>query len=128
MSTSLERTEGHEVERTRNRRALTPRADIYESQDELVLKLDMPGVREDGIDVRLERNVLSIEGRVEPVQRTGYELRHQEWSSGDWTRSFRLSSEVARDKISAKLTDGVLTLVLPKVEAARPRKIEVTAG
>jgi HSP20 family molecular chaperone IbpA len=115
------------AEKEKNRSQLTfrPVVDIIEKADELLIYADMPGVKADSIDIHFEDRTLSIHGRVEPRQaeKTTYLL--QEYGVGDFHRVFQLSEVVDATKITAEYTDGVLVLHLPKVEAVRPRKIEV---
>lgn len=115
------------AERTRAVRMYTPAVDIIERKDDIVVMADMPGVDEKSVDVTLEKNVLSIYGRVEPEIPDGHELIDSEYGVGDYQRTFTLSDEVDRDKIQATVKEGVLKLVLPKAEAAKARKIEVKA-
>lgn len=130
MAMELERQEARpvgRVERTRNRPVLTPPVDIFETNDEIVLISDMPGVDDKSIDITLEQDVLTVEGRVKLEPREGYELTLTEFGAGDYRRVFTLSTEVERDKISAEVKDGVLRLVLPKAEPAKAKKIVVKA-
>ncbi len=109
-------------------RTYVPHADIAESADALFLRLDLPGVEQDGVRVRIERDVLTVEGRI-AVE--GYENLvpvHIEHGVGHFRRSFQIPSQVETERIDAKLRDGVLELVLPKSGAARVRRIEVAAG
>jgi HSP20 family protein len=105
----------------------TPRADILESEDELLLFADLPGVREDNVDIRFENGELTLHARRNPSHAS---KREWLWSSvtGDFFRAFRISEQVDASKIWAELKNGVLTLHLPKVEAAKPRKITVRGG
>lgn len=119
-------TEG--TERTRARRAYIPRVDIYETEDALVMLADMPGVDENSVDITLEKNVLSINGYVEPAQPDNYSLAYAEYGVGDYQRSFTLSDEIDRDKIEAIVQNGVLRLHLPKAGPAKTRKITVKAS
>ena len=129
----VQETEKQEVaessaERTRDRLAFVPRADIYETDDEIVVVADMPGVDGDTVDITLENNVLTINGYVELAEPEGYTLAYAEYRVGDYQRAFSLSDEIDREKIEAKLKDGVLRLRLPKVTEAIVRKIAVKAG
>lgn len=118
-----------ETERTRQARCFVPRADIYETEGEILLVLDVPGVEPDQLDITLEKEILTVNGygRAEPI-RDGYSLLLQEYEPGDYQRSFRISDQVDRDKIGAVVRDGVLRLRLPKAEAARARRISVSTG
>ncbi len=116
------------VERTRSRRVYTPAVDIIEREDDIILKADMPGVDENSIDITLEKDLLTIYGRVEGEVPENQRLVISEYGTGDYQRTFTLSNEIDRDQIRATVKDGVLQLVLPKAETARTRKIPVAAS
>jgi len=132
MANQLERQEpnniGNRVERARSRQVLTPPVDICESNDEIVVTADMPGVDEKAVDITLEQDVLTIEGRMPGRELDGYSLGFHEFHEGDYRRVFTLATEVNRDGIKAQVKDGVLRLVLPKAEPAKAKKITVKAG
>jgi HSP20 family protein len=115
------------IEPTRSRRIYTPDVDIIEGEEEIVVIADMPGVDEKSVDVVLEKNVLEIYGRVDPEIPDRHKLAVSEYGIGDYLRAFTLSDEVDKDKIQASVKNGVLRLVLPKVQAAKTRKIQVKA-
>jgi HSP20 family protein len=115
------------AERTRDRRAFVPRADIYETNEGITVLADMPGVDETSVDITLEKNVLTINGYVEYEAPEGYSLAFAEYDVGDYQRSFSLSNEIDQEKIEAQLKDGVLHLHLPKVSPTT-RKIAVKTG
>ena len=128
----IQETEKQEVvesaaERTRERLAFVPRADIYETNDAIVVVTDMPGVDESALDIALENDVLTINGYVEPEYPQGYGLAYAEYRVGDYQRSFTVSNKIDQSKIEATLKDGVLRLHLPKAEPTS-RKITVKAG
>jgi HSP20 family molecular chaperone IbpA len=106
----------------------TPVIDIYESSEGLVLEADLPGVREQDVNIHLEDNVLRLDAPVVAETPEGARLLHQEYRSGRFQRQFILSDEVDRQAIGAELRDGVLRLVLPKAERARTRRIEIKSG
>ena len=114
------------AERTHDRPTFVPRVDIYESDGEIMLTADMPGVDESSIDISVEESVLTIHGEVEGMRPEGYELSYAEYRVGDYERSFSLSNRVDQDKIEARLKDGVLYLTLPKV-SPKTKKIAVKA-
>lgn len=120
-------TTTEETERTRDVRCFVPRSDIYEVDDQIVIVADVPGASEDSIEVTLEKNILTINAMVDPTIPDG-SLTFVEYESGDFQRSFRLSNEIDRSKISATVKDGVLRLYLPKAGEAKTRKISVKAG
>lgn len=116
------------AERTRARKAYVPRVDIYETNDEIIVLADMPGVDENSVDITLEKNVLSINGYVESDQPNNYSLAYAEYEVGDYQRSFTVSDEIDRDNIQAAVKNGVLHLHLPKAGPAKARKITVKAA
>jgi HSP20 family protein len=103
----------------------TPLIDIHEGPDGLVLEADLPGAIESGVSIQLEDNVLSLHAKVTPPTPEGARVLHEEYRIGDYYRSFILSDEVERDKITAELKNGVLRLLLPKAERAKTRRIEI---
>ena len=115
------------VERTRPEKVYMPAVDIIEKKDEIVVTADMPGVDERSMDITLEKNILTIYGKVDTEVPKGHRLVYAEYGIGDYARTFTLSEEVDRDRIQATMKNGVLRLVLPKAAAARTRKIEVKA-
>jgi HSP20 family molecular chaperone IbpA len=115
-------------ERLRNRRTVTPPTDIFESGDTIVLAVDMPGVTPEGVNIMLEKNVLTLEGNAEVDLRKGRTLAYSEYEPFDYRRTFTLSAEIDRDNIKAQMKDGVLRLTLPKAASAKARKIAVQAS
>jgi HSP20 family protein len=119
--------EVNQTERLGQHAAYTPRVDILEAKDELVLYADLPGVEPGNVDIRFERGELSIHGKCQPRQeRVNFHL--SEYGIGDYYRSFTIGEAIDANKISAELKDGVLTVRLPKSEAVKPKKIEVKNG
>ena len=114
-------------EATRGGIYYTPRVDIYESADEVVLQCDLPGVKPQDVDVRFEKGELSLYGKVQPRQAPA-EYLDEEYGVGDFYRSFTIGEEVDAAKISAECRDGVLTIHLPKQEKVKPKRISVKAG
>lgn len=112
-------------ERTRSRQVFVPRADIYETPDQVVLLVDMPGVASDGVDITLEKRTLAIRGYAADQQRENHRQIYAEYGAGDYERVFTLSEDIDRDGIEASQKDGVLRLVLPKAAPAKARKIEL---
>jgi HSP20 family protein len=114
-----------DVERTRARKAYIPRADIYETEDDIYVLADMPGIDENSVDIMLEKNILTINGYVEPVIPKNYDPAFAEYEEGDYQRSFTLSNQIDQDNIEATVKNGVLRLRLPKAGPAKVRKITV---
>ena len=113
-------------EATRGGIYYTPRVDIYESADEVVLQCDLPGVKPQDVDVRFEKGELSLYGKLQPRQ-VPAEYLDEEYGVGDFYRSFAIAQEIDADKISADYRDGVLTVHLPKQERVKPKQIAVQA-
>jgi HSP20 family molecular chaperone IbpA len=115
------------VERTRAKRVYVPAVDIIERKEDIVLIADMPGVDDKSLDITLEKNTLTIDGRVDGNIPEGHRLRMSEYGTGDYHRVFTLSDEINKEKIEATVKSGVLRLTLPKAEAVKTRKIPVKA-
>ncbi len=112
-------------ETTRPLRAFLATTDIFETEDALTVVLEMPGVAKDHVDVSIENGLLVVEGRIDFAKYQGLQPLYSEYNIGPYRRSFRLSSSVDQEKIRAEMTDGVITLILPKSERAKPRHIKV---
>jgi HSP20 family protein len=106
-------------------RVFLPNADISETDDALNVVLEMPGVEKNSVEVRVEDGVLKIDGRLDFSKYRRLQPLYTEYNVGHYSRSFRLSNKIDQNKIGAELKDGVLSLVLPKVEEAKPRTIQV---
>jgi HSP20 family molecular chaperone IbpA len=106
------------------RRVFVPAADIYEQNEVTYIVADMPGVSPDGLDIELDKDVLTIKGRTAPAT-TQESTLYSEYERGDYERAFRIRSEVDRDSIKASLRHGVLTVALPRGKQAQARKIAV---
>ena len=112
-------------EKTRPGRYYAPDVDICEFPDHLELWADMPGVSEKDVHITLENGVLMLEGRVETSVYDGLSPLYTEYNVGNYSRQFSLHESIDGAGIKATMRNGVLELILPKVEAAKPRKIEV---
>lgn len=105
--------------------ARTPLIDIHEGPEGLVLEADVPGVHESNLVVQLEDNVLTLRATVEANLPVGAKALHIEYHPTTYARSFILSEDVDRARITAELKQGVLTVRLPRTERLRTRRIEV---
>jgi HSP20 family protein len=114
-----------DAETTRNVPLYVPAVDIYESNDSLTLVADMPGVSPDHVDIDLKDNQLTIQGTVGVEEGKGEQVLLREYGVGDFYRQFTIGKLIDQSRIEASMKEGVLTLTLGKVEAARPRKINV---
>lgn len=106
----------------------TPAVDIFETEKEITLLADLPGVKSDDLNIDLRDNTLTLTGDVSPWEEAEENDLLIEYEIGRYYRQFTLSEVIDQDKIDAQLNDGVLRLALPKVEKATPRKISVKAG
>lgn len=131
-SKELQAKEKHEVaapaEQTRPGLVFTPEVDIFESDHEITVLADMPGVAADGVNIEIRDGVLTLNGDVKPWERPDESDVLIEFEIGKYYRQFTLSDAIDQNKIDAKLEDGVLRLALPKAQKAVPRQITVTAG
>ncbi len=116
------------AEQTRPGPVFTPAVDIFETEKDLVLLADMPGVEPEGLDIDLRENTLTLTGEVRPFGGSDEQNVLTEYGVGKYYRQFTLSEVIDQEKIDAKLDRGVLRLTLPKVEKAKPRKIDIKAG
>jgi len=128
MTTELKEKETQEITKHERVRVYRPRVNIMQRSEDVVLEADMPGVDEKTVEITVERNVLTIHGRPQYVSREGYTLVHGEYGYGNYERSFTISDEIDRDHIQATVKNGVLRLVLPKAEKAKPRKVTITGA
>src|SRR5215472_14294803 len=107
-------------------RPWSPSVDIYETENELVLKADLPDVGQDKIDVRVENQTLTIAGERKFEKHDNVKGFHRiERNYGSFVRSFAVPNTFDTDQISANFKNGVLSVTLPKKEAAKPRQIKV---
>ena len=116
------------AEQTRSGAVFTPDVDIFETDREITLLADIPGVKPDNLSIDLRDDVLTIAGETDNFRKEGRVGIISEWESGKFYRQFTLSEMIDQAKIDAKLNDGVLRLTLPKVAKAAPRRITVKTG
>ncbi len=113
-----------EAEPTRDTPSYQPRFDILESEQELTLYGDLPGVEQAQLDIRYENEQLIIHGKIQERYQN-LQLLRQEYGIGDFHRSFSIGESIDATKISAEVQNGVLVIHLPKTEAVKPKRIEV---
>lgn len=128
MSEPIQQAEPAQQQAREPRHVYTPALDIYETADGLVLEADLPSVKPENLEIRVQDNVLHLYGKVTWPISTDARLIHEELREEDFYRSFILSDEVDTDQITADFSDGVLKLTLPKAPKTKPRKIEVRTG
>jgi HSP20 family molecular chaperone IbpA len=131
-SKELQAKEKQEVttsaEQTRPGLVFTPAVDIFETDVEITLLADMPGVAADDLSIDLREGTLTLSGDVKPWKESGESDVLVEFEIGKYYRQFTLSEVIDQNKIEAGLENGVLRLTLPKAKKAVPRKITVAAG
>ncbi|QIG48390.1 Hsp20/alpha crystallin family protein [Nordella sp. HKS 07] len=125
LSVQQKREVEKKQERTIPARVFLPVTDIFETDEALTVVLEMPGVDKQNVDVMVENDVLTIEGRIDFSKYQELQPVYTEYNIGNYARSFEISSKIKQDGISAELKDGVMTLVLPKADTAKARKIKV---
>ena len=111
------------------RETFNPDTDIIETPKSFVLLMDIPGVEEKDLDITLEKNHLQVRGKVNNHPSFSFKnFTHAEYEVGNFERIFNVSSEIEREEIEAKFSNGVLHLTLPKSKAQQPRKINITVS
>jgi HSP20 family molecular chaperone IbpA len=104
-----------------------PPTDIFETKDSVIMLLEMPGVEPSTLDVVLDKRVLTVSAQSTPQMPKGYTLLYSEYQDGNYERAFTLSDQIDGDHIDAEFKDGILRLVLPKMNPPA-KKIEVKAA
>ena len=128
-SQGTEASNGRHPNRVQSRpQVFSPRADVFEDSESIRILLDMPGVSQDALEVSLEKDILSVEGRTTFKAAAGMRLAHREFGEGDYRRTFTISDAIDRDRIAASIKHGVVELVLPKKEEVKPKKIPVRSA
>ena len=112
-------------EKTTPGKYYVPCTDIYETDKALVVVMEIPGVSSESVDITLENDELMISAEIKLGNYSAYQPVYTEYNIGHFSRSFALGSKVDRVRIEANVTDGVLTLTLPKAEEVKPRKITI---
>jgi HSP20 family protein len=126
MTTSESKQAVQKVDEAYQGPVYRPATDIYSNDQEFVLTLDMPGVSDKDLEVKVEDQHLSVFATATtPVADDSYEVLHSEWAPGRYERTFHLPQDIDRDAITAQLKHGVLRLVLPKAHVSRARTIEI---
>jgi HSP20 family protein len=120
---------GRDWERAMSTTEWNPSVDIFENENDIVVKVEVPGMNAKDIDVRIENNVLMLKGERRFEKETKEENYHRvEREYGTFSRSFSLPTSVKEDKVMAEYKDGVLKIVLPKKEEVKPKSIKIEAA
>jgi HSP20 family protein len=112
-------------ERTEAGKFFSPYTDIYESEQEVLVTMEVPGVDKAAIDIELEKGVLTVTANIDSRKYEDLEPIYTEYNVGNFVRSFTLSTKIDSNKIEASVVDGVLTVRLPKVAEALPKRIAI---
>lgn len=102
-----------------------PKTNLYDAGDHLEMKVEVPGMAKDDLNIRIQGNYLEISGAKKPDTPEGYTVHRVERNMANFSRSFTLPSDVDAEKVAANLANGLLTLTLPKSEAAKPKQITI---
>lgn len=114
-----------EKEHTIPGKKYVPATDIVETDSELMVYMDMPGVDRKLVNIKLEKNVLAVDGQIDSQPYGDLKPIYSEYNIGHFTRRFELSNKIDQSKIEARMNDGVLLLTLPKVPEQQPTAIQV---
>lgn len=117
-----------DMSNTTTQPALVPAVDVYEDSQGILLKADLPGVTNENLNVRVEADQLTIEGRVSLGESVQLDPVYGEVRVAQYRRVFALGRDLDTSKIDAGMKNGVLTLRIPKAEQAKPRRVEVRIG
>ena len=127
--TTLENQNKQEVtengENTTPGKYYRPATDITESDSALFICMDIPGVPRENVQINLEKNLLNVDAKIDTSLYENLDPAYSEYNVGHFTRTFKLSNNIDQNKIEASVTDGVLTLSLPKAPELQPRKIQI---
>ena len=125
---NVQKVEREGMEPARPERTFVPVTDIYEKDDAILVRCDMPGVVQEQVDIRLDNDELEISARQSVDAPEGYDLLMGEYETGLFRRKFSIPQLIDRERIHARLENGVLEIELPKAEKAKPRRIEISTG
>ncbi|MFP4212755.1 MAG: Hsp20/alpha crystallin family protein [Desulfohalobiaceae bacterium] len=115
-------------EQVRDLPQVSPAADIIQKDDSYYILMDMPGVNKDKLDISVDENVLTVQGKTEYPQPEQERLIESEFGNAQYMRKFTLSDNVDKENIQANLKNGLLRLHLPKSPETKPKRIEIQAG
>lgn len=106
----------------------TPIVSLRETEDAILVDADLPGVKADQLQISVDHDLLTVHGTVAERGRSGFTQLHREYEAADFHRTLTLPDNVDTGAVSASTRNGVVTITLPKVKAAQPRRIAVTTG
>lgn len=103
----------------------SPRTNLYDKGDKLQIIAEVPGINKENLNIRIQGNYLELSGSRKSDAPEGYKAHRVERGTSTFTRSFTLPADVDSERVEAMLKDGILTMSLPKIEAAKPKQIEI---
>ena len=106
-------------------RYFRPLADIIETEKDLSVHIDMPGVSKDQVTVKVDKNILAVEGLIKAQEEENFTSLSKEYGVGHYARQFRLSDELDKENIDAKMDSGILTLVLKKLAETKAHQVSI---
>ncbi|MCP5007470.1 MAG: Hsp20/alpha crystallin family protein [Planctomycetes bacterium] len=115
----------HSEERTVPGKYYIPKTDIVETGNSLIVTMDIPGVKKENVNIRLEKNTLEVNAKIDTSPYEKLTPVYAEYNVGHFTRTFTVSNIIDTAKINANLAEGTLTLTLPKAPESQPRRIEI---
>ncbi len=121
----------HDVQKISERshsdeRVIVPVADIYETENEYVITMDMPGVEKADVDILIDKNDLTIQGTTSADAIETEDLLYSEYQLYNYKRNFIVGNDIESGKVNAAMNNGVLEITLPKKDEVKPKKIEIT--
>ena len=128
MKKGIKKYQKNEVEQVDDAPVFMPVVDIYEKDDSILVRCDMPNTEEENINVTLENNELTVVGKQTEAKQEGLNLLSGEYNTGIFKRTFKIPHSINQSKIKANLNNGVLDIELPKSEEDTPKKITVTTS
>jgi HSP20 family protein len=112
-------------ERTEAGKFFSPYTDIHETNEAVVVTMEMPGVDRAAIDIRLDKGVLTVTGNIDSTRYAALQPIYSEYNVGNFVRTFSVSTKIDSDAIEAKVADGVLTVTLPKAKESVAKRIAI---
>lgn len=117
-----------DAEPTKPQKQFIPAVDIFETDSGVTVRAEMPGADKNDLEIGLEDNVLTIKGIVNEAGNEKETILLKEFEAGQYLRRFTVAETIDQEKIEASMANGILTVHLPKIEPAKPRKIEIKTG
>jgi len=114
-----------DVDRYQDNCFITPNCDIYENNDAYIIEAELPGMNKENLDIQIEKNILTLFGKI---NKDTSNLLYSECGLADYKRIFRITDHISVNDVSAKMENGIATIVLPKDEKAKPKKVQINVN